>query len=198
MDNCIYATYDAEGKHCTRQDMAVGSSFSCRLDFSDYENVGCVAYKTIRPKVIDRFDGDYAFLSNFFECPVFYNDLWHTNSEAAFQGAKSKDRKMRGVFSELSPSRAKYLGRHIQLREDWEQVKDTIMEQIVYNKFRYNASLEERLLDTGTAELIEGNTWGDTYWGICNGVGQNKLGKILMKVRERLREEEATGEDEYE
>lgn len=136
--------------------------------------------------VIDIFDGDYAFLSNFWECPVFYNDLWYKNSEAAFQGAKTTDRKMRGVFSELSPSRAKYLGRHIQLREDWEQVKDTIMYQIVYSKFSLNADLKTQLIATGDAELVEGNTWGDTYWGVCRGVGQNKLGKILMQVRSEL------------
>ncbi len=137
--------------------------------------------------VIDLFDGEYAFLSNFWECPVFYNDLWYKNSEAAFQGAKTTDRKLRGVFSELSPSRAKYLGRHIQLRSDWEEVKDQVMYQIVFNKFSLNDDLKEKLLATGDAELIEGNTWNDIYWGICNGRGQNKLGKILMEVRRELR-----------
>ena len=40
---------------------------------------------------------------------------------------------------------------------------------------------------TGDAELIEGNNWGDTFWGVCNGVGENHLGKLLMARRAQLR-----------
>ena len=135
---------------------------------------------------IDCFDGSYAFLSNFYNCMVEYDGLLYRNSEAAFQAAKTMDKKMRKVFTELSPSSAKYLGRHVELRSDWEDVKDNIMYEIVYNKFSNNLDLRNSLHDTGDAELIEGNWWNDKYWGMCNGEGQNKLGKILMRVRDEL------------
>lgn len=135
---------------------------------------------------IDCFYGSYAFLSNFYSCMVEYDGLLYRNSEAAFQAAKTMDKKMRKVFTELSPSSAKYLGRHIQLRGDWEDVKDNIMYEIVYNKFSNNLDLRNLLHDTGDSELVEGNWWNDKYWGMCNGEGQNKLGKILMRVRDEL------------
>ena len=47
--------------------------------------------------------------------------------------------------------------------------------------------LREALLNTDNAKLIEGNWWGDKFWGICNGVGENNLGKLLMEVRDEIR-----------
>ena len=63
------------------------------------------------------------------------------------------------------------------------------METAVHAKFTQNVELKELLLETGDSELIEGNTWGDREWGVDlkTNEGQNKLGKILMKVRESLR-----------
>ncbi len=55
-------------------------------------------------------------------------------------------------------------------------------------KFTQHSDLGEQLLATGDAELIEGNTWNDTEWGICNGIGDNKLGKILMRIRKILKD----------
>lgn len=138
--------------------------------------------------IIDRFDGDYRFLSNFHNCPVEYQGITYANSEAAFQAAKctSDAEKMR--FARMSPGTAKHEGRHVQLRPDWEEVKDTVMLEIVRAKFTQNQGLAEKLLDTGDAELIEGNYWKDFYWGVCYGKGQNKLGKILMQVRREIRE----------
>jgi len=68
------------------------------------------------------------------------------------------------------------------MRPDWEAVKDDIMYRCVLAKFE-DPILRQRLLDTGDQELIEGNTWGDTYWGVCKGKGRNMLGKTLMAVR---------------
>ena len=73
------------------------------------------------------------------------------------------------------------------LRNDWEKVKDEIMYNICLCKFTQNEELKQKLLNTGNAELIEGYTWNDTYWGICRGRGKNHLGKILMQIREELR-----------
>ena len=68
-----------------------------------------------------------------------------------------------------------------------KEVKTNIMYDICLAKFTQNQDLKEKLLKTGNAILIEGNWWNDTYWGVCNGIGENNLGKILMKIREELK-----------
>jgi len=137
-------------------------------------------------KMISSFRGKYNFLSNFFAAPVTYDGHLFGSNEAAFQAAKCPRRACE--FCNLGPAAAKKLGRRVELRPEWEYVKDRVMFEIVLNKFTQNPALKELLLETGDEELVEGNTWGDRYWGVCNGSGQNKLGKILMKVRELLRE----------
>ena len=138
-------------------------------------------------KKITEFRGKYFFLSNFYDAKVEYNGLSFLNNESAFQAQKVLDSQTRNRFCTLPPNKAKSLGRHVTLREDWESVKDNIMYNIVLNKFSQNISLQERLLATGDSILIEGNTWNDTYWGVCNGVGKNMLGRILMGVRNKLK-----------
>ena len=64
------------------------------------------------------------------------------------------------------------------------------MYDICYAKFTQNEELKSRLLATGTHLLEEGNTWGDKIWGTVDGEGENHLGKILMRVRKELRNEE--------
>jgi ribA/ribD-fused uncharacterized protein len=85
-----------------------------------------------------------------------------------------------------TPGKAKRAGRNLQLRHDWEKVKYDVMLDIVFAKFYQHPELAAKLLATGDAELIEGNWWNDTTWGVCNGVGSNWLGRILMMVRARL------------
>lgn len=136
--------------------------------------------------MIDRFEGRYDFLSNYYDREVAYKGIMFSNSEAAFQSQKDPARAEE--FAELPPHQAKALGRQVTLRKDWEQVKDQVMYEVVLSKFIQNDDLRAKLLDTGDAKLIEGNHWNDNYWGVCNGVGLNKLGKILMEVREVLRE----------
>lgn len=133
------------------------------------------------------FQGAYYFLSNFYECEIFYG--WpYGSTEAAFQAAKCETDDEKYGFIHLSPDAAKRKGRQVKLRPDWEQVKDGIMEEIVHEKFFQWEHLARKLMATGDAELIEGNTWNDRYWGIDLHTmqGQNKLGKILMKVRDEL------------
>jgi ribA/ribD-fused uncharacterized protein len=138
---------------------------------------------------IDSFRGKYYFLSNFFPAEVTYNGLTYQNNEAAFQAQKTYSKEERIEFTTLEPRDAKRRGRRVRLRRDWEQVKDRIMEEIVRAKFSQNEELKEQLLATGDAQLVEGNRWNDRYWGvdIWSGVGENHLGKILMKVRSELR-----------
>ncbi len=134
---------------------------------------------------IDHFRGEYAFLSNFWEAPVLYQDLIYGSNEAAFQAQKCRTQYEKYAFTEMRPARAKKEGRMVDLRSDWEAVKVTVMEEIVRAKFTQNEDLKWRLLTTGDACLEEGNTWHDTFWGVDlkTRKGKNNLGKILMKVR---------------
>lgn len=137
---------------------------------------------------IDSFRGKYYFLSNFFPSKITIFGLAYNNAEAAFQAMKCIDPIHRKAFAELEPSKAKKKGRIVHLRPDWEDVKEDYMYEIVKAKFTQNEDLKRQLLATGDNILVEGNTWNDTYWGICRGRGQNKLGKILMRVRKELRD----------
>jgi ribA/ribD-fused uncharacterized protein len=136
---------------------------------------------------IDRFDGGYDFLSNFFMHPVTLDGMTYTSNEHAYQAAKTLDQAQREfIKTRTTPGAAKRAGRRVTLRPDWEQIKIGVMEDLVRQKF-HSPGLKERLLATGNDELIEGNTWGDKFWGTVNGVGQNHLGKILMKIRDEVK-----------
>lgn len=135
---------------------------------------------------ITSFRDEYFFLSNFYPCDIEFNNLTYHSAEAAFQAQKCLDVEEQRVFTELTPSQAKRQGKKVKLRPDWEDVKLGIMKAIVFNKFMQNTMLMYKLLDTGDADLIEGNNWGDTFWGVCKGKGQNNLGKILMEVRKKI------------
>ena len=136
--------------------------------------------------MIDNFRGDYAFLSNFYDVPVEYNGLSFRNSEAAFQAQKTIDEIERVQFTSLDASNSKRLGRAVTLRDDWGKVKIQVMYEICYAKFTQNPHLAEKLVATGDEVLVEGNTWNDKFWGVCNGKGMNHLGKILMAIRTEL------------
>ena len=133
---------------------------------------------------IRSFRGEYAWLSNAYEFPVTYDGVTYPNAEAAFQAQKDVSR--REEFIHLTGAKAKNLGRKVNLRPDWEKVKNTIMEEVVRAKFTQSEDLLARLIATKDRYLEEGNSCNDTYWGFCKGKGQNHLGKILMKVREDL------------
>jgi len=140
--------------------------------------------------MIKSFRGCYAFLSNFYTLKNFtFEGIPYKNAEAAFQSMKCINPEDRIRFSDLIGSEARVLGRTVSLRPDWEHIKDDIMYRVVKTKFS-DSNLKQRLLDTGDEELVEDNWWSETYWGVCAGVGLNKLGKILMRVRQELREEE--------
>jgi N-glycosidase YbiA len=141
---------------------------------------------------ISGFFGNYRWLSNFWPCKIYYEGMWYPSSEHAFQAAKSLDMTERLNMSFLKTAgEVKRYGKTMKLRPDWEEVKRDVMTDIVTDKFTqaHNSDLREKLLNTGDAELVEDNTWGDTYWGVCDGVGFNNLGKILMAVRDVLRED---------
>ena len=145
--------------------------------------------------MINNFDGEYAFLSNFYECQVIFDGIVYQSSEAAFQAQKTLDLSERKRIATLTPGQSKRAGRKLILRSDWEAVKTKVMYEICKAKFMQNPDLKEKLLETGVEHLEEGNTWGDTFWGTVNGFGKNRLGCILMQIREELRSNNSTKEE---
>ncbi len=144
---------------------------------------------------IDKFEGQYSFLSNFHPSEFWYKGkLWPT-VEHAFQGAKcySNDADREKIRTAKTPGEAKRLGRKVKLRTDWEDVKVDVMRECLLRKFLYNDALLQMLLDTGNEVLIEGTTWHDNFWGTCscpkctNIQGKNMLGRLLMEVRDNYR-----------
>jgi ribA/ribD-fused uncharacterized protein len=137
------------------------------------------------PAVVASFRGQFDFLSNFYNSPVKSNHgLTYPTSEHAYQAMKSTKPSDRFYIASLKTAAdAKRASRSLSIRPDWENVKRKLMYKIVLAKFTQNIDLTMRLIDTLDSELVEGNYWNDTYWGVCNGDGENHLGRILMKVR---------------
>jgi ribA/ribD-fused uncharacterized protein len=137
--------------------------------------------------MIDCFDGEFAFLSNFYPSPIFDGNIWFPTVEHYFQAAKTTSmEEYKAIAAADTPGQAKRLGRKVMLRPDWEEVKDQVMLEALRKKFSI-PTLREQLLATENKYLIEGNTWGDKYWGVCEGEGLNHLGALLMRVREELK-----------
>ena len=142
-------------------------------------------------KEILCFEGEYRFLSNFYDAEVDYQGDLYPRVENAFQAAKTNDMKLRRRFFDCSAGDAKRRGRSTwmkaAMRPDWDKVRRKIMYELVKQKFEGFFALSAALVATGNAHLEEGNWWGDTFWGTVSGVGENHLGKILMRVRKELR-----------
>lgn len=138
--------------------------------------------------MIASFEHQYHFLSNFYPCRVVFEDIEYPSSEHAYVAQKTLDKNTRIVISEIpSAGKVKRMGKHLDIRSDWDEVKLSIMDQIVSEKFNQNPYLMDLLNNTAPHELIEGNTWGDTFWGQSPlGNGRNELGKILMSIRDDI------------
>jgi len=132
--------------------------------------------------------------SNFAACEVEYGGIAYPSVEHAYQAQKTLDENERRSIAALeTPGKAKKVGRHLQLREDWQEVKCGIMRDLLMLKFsREPFKLALRM--TGEAEIVEdASAWNDRVWGLGrNGDGQNLLGKCLMEVREAINREDGT------
>lgn len=132
---------------------------------------------------IDNFIGEYRFLSNFAPSPIEVDGLEYSTVEHAFQALKTENPTEREIVrAARTPGQAKKLGRRVTLRADWDTARIRVMKMLLEKKFA-NKVLRAELLATGEAELVEGNYWNDTFWGVCRGRGANNLGKLLMEVR---------------
>jgi ribA/ribD-fused uncharacterized protein len=142
-------------------------------------------------KTITAFQGEYRFLSNFWPCYMEYDNMLYPTAEHAYQAAKVGDPAIKARISHCdTPAAAKdYMTEYAnQAGIDWTiEKKLAVMEELLGIKFGgMNPFLTRALLATGDTLLIEGNTWGDTFWGVCDNAGENNLGKLLMKIREEL------------
>lgn len=145
-------------------------------------------------EVIDSFSGENKFLSNFYPVTINWNNFVFASVEHAYVASKSTsflDWKKVSEFNSDEAGKAKRYGRKIKLRKDWDMVKISLMRKFLKEKFSY-PYLQEMLLKTENVTLIEGNYWHDNYWGNCfcdkcqKIVGQNQLGKLIMKIRGNL------------
>lgn len=137
------------------------------------------------PDLIPALQGEYRFLSNFHPCQIRTKaGLVFPSSEHAYQAFKTLDKSARRHFTTLAtPNDAKRLGRTLILRPGWDEMRARVMLKILRAKFFQNPELGMRLVNTCDAKIVEGNWWGDKYYGVCNGIGENILGLLLMQVR---------------
>ncbi len=147
--------------------------------------------------MIAMFEGKYAFLSNFEASPFTVDGVTFPTVEHWFQAFKTLDPEdFRDIAAADTPGKAKRMGRHVELRPDWEEIKIDVMREGLRHKFAI-PKFRQMLLATGDEELMEGNTWHDNTWGNCvcqkcqNIPGRNMLGMLLMELRTEIRYEEA-------
>jgi ribA/ribD-fused uncharacterized protein len=139
--------------------------------------------------MIDSFRGPYRFLSNFAPVPhgIRDADFIYLTVEHAYQAAKTDSLSLRrAIATARTPGDAKRLGRHAPVREGWEEMRVPVMYGLLRQKFKPGSDLAAQLRATGDVALVEGNTWGDRFWGVCDGTGLNTLGRLLMIVRAEL------------
>jgi len=135
--------------------------------------------------MIDNFKGENFFLSNFYPTAVEYRGLIFPTSENAYQAAKCKNDDDFIMFVNMTAGESKKAGQKVDLINNWDVRKLGIMREILKSKFA-DPELIRLLSLTDDQLLVEGNTWGDTYWGVCNGKGENNLGKELMLIRDEI------------
>lgn len=136
---------------------------------------------------IKGFFGEYRWLSNYHLSPIEYDGLIYPSSEHVYQALKTDNIDIRKHIISLPCPIVQKFGQTIDKIDKWDDMKYSFMKIIIHFKFLRNYQLREKLFLTGDKYLEETNHWGDTYWGICNGIGENNLGKILMKIREELK-----------
>lgn len=144
------------------------------------------------PSAITSFSGVHHFLSNFSESYIRTKRLVYPTMEHWFQAHKTENPNDRYAITQAAtPKIAKAMGRSIRLRPDWEEVKLDVMRRGLARKFTPKSDLADMLLSTGDSRLIEGNRWGDDFWGAVyigdKYVGHNWLGWLLMAQRAELR-----------
>jgi ribA/ribD-fused uncharacterized protein len=140
---------------------------------------------------VTSFFGPYRWLSNFWYADIVVDGFTYKTVEHAFQCAKTLiPQEQAWIASALSPGEAKQRGGKVTLREDWDDIKVRIMKELLRQKFARHPGLGKRLVDTYPEQLMEGNNWGDRFWGVDSQTleGENWMGRLLMDVRQELME----------
>lgn len=141
--------------------------------------------------MITSFRGYYHYLSNFYPMDILYEGEVYRSVEHAFQAAKCSNKcDQKEIRTAKTPGKAKFIGKRVSLRHDWEAEKTSIMENLLRKKFRH-PMMKKLLKKTMNQKIIEVNEWHDVYWGVCScvkhrGTGQNVLGTLLMKLRAEM------------
>ena len=134
-------------------------------------------------------NGSNGYLSNFWRASIIIDGKSYATSEHYYQAMKTNNpAEQEMVRNTTSPKEAKFAGYHVTLREDWEEVKEAIMFEALTAKFTQHTELGLKLIETGNKPIHEDSPW-DRYWGYAKGEGKDKLGVLLMRVRDELMEE---------
>jgi hypothetical protein len=141
-------------------------------------------YPTVNEDSILGFFREYRFLSNFHLCNIDINGIIYPSAENAYMSLKTNSLEDKKNFARMTPKEAKSFGKTVTLIEGWSEYRLPAMEMVLEKKFSI-PYLTEMLLSTGDKYLEETNYWRDTFWGVCKDVGENNLGKILMKIRDQ-------------
>lgn len=146
-------------------------------------------YSQYKPETFE-YNGKWIrnWFSNLEPCPIAVDGKIWPSVENYYQAHKTLDLQKREIFLAITPSKAKYMGKTLIIRPDWEQVKYSVMMKALEAKFSQQY-WKEKLLATGDEPIIEWNNWSDRIWGVdvrdCKG--QNLLGKALMEIRTKLK-----------
>lgn len=132
-----------------------------------------------------KFRNQYYFLSNMCPCDIQWEGRIFKCSETIYQMEKCKNDADKKKFYALDGFQAKRFGRRFTIRDDWLKIRDNRMFEILLQKFSDKELMNKLIAVEG--DIVEDNYWNDTYWGKCNGKGLNKLGKMLMEIRDMER-----------
>lgn len=142
---------------------------------------------------IGPFKDEYRWLSNFWEAPIVVGGVTYPTNEHMYQLCKTAvPEEVAKILESETAGRVKRLGKKATMREDWDDLKLSVMLKANLLKFTQHPDLAVLLLSTGDESLVEYNTWHDNYWGQCQCekcediTGENHLGKILMSIRKHL------------
>jgi len=145
--------------------------------------------------MIEKFEQEYCWLSNFFTSPIIYEGKRYKSVEHAYQASKMRDEEWKEKIRQVSyAGEAKRIGRKGPMKSDWGSLNISVMLELVRMKFEI-PELRQKLLETGKEPIEEGNFWHDNFWGNClckkckEIKGRNFLGEILMDVRMDIRTE---------
>lgn len=150
------------------------------------------AFKVFKENNIVSFRGEYNFLSNFHPVKFLHDGILMYSVEHAYIYEKFKNNAevKRWVKNITNAGALKRKTKGITPIEGWNRKKLNVMYRLCFIKFGTNSTYKHRLISTGDKEIIEGNTWGDKFWGVVeeNGefVGDNYLGRILMSIRNMI------------